>query len=573
MRNSIRNLNKGAGSPHPLLLTVFILTLPYIPSGASAEVNLFTPEMQKIKQTFDTETAQHGVSRTNAVAQFLDRQIETYDQQLAAHKRTGNVTKMGIARTASRALAQMKEGLAAEKLIAMPARVRRELKPEFAVIERELKALQGTHSATASAARKVMFDQFVEACRAQDPALPEPSDLEAAFNRLLATKAPTVAEGQPGDGTATAPVDDVPETPTVLSTSGASMEWAGIGFLQVEANAMDLMEIKIAGVREPSESTGKHMVNQEPYTIRYQPIRIFEPVETAHFQIRSVPGKLPLEVFEWPDAKNQWTFSFRVRPSEEIPSQHVVELMAGYEGVSSLAMLETSQTDTGDGVEPVAKPQETNDVKLTIGSAPDGAAVFLNGRRARIDKRRAVTPCSLTVRAGTYDIVLRKYAFKDAFIKQLEIRKDTTIQRELAMNEKIVDESISVSAAQSWRNSRIRVTKGETFSMIVKGHWGCGSDGELVDAAGYPNDRKFFKYYANAKEHPRQITGANFGALLMRIGSSGPMHKVGLSLRGRARASGFLYFDINESPLPSHRADNLGRLTILFRRSDAARRR
>jgi hypothetical protein len=566
MWNLSRNPNNRTGTPLHIVISLSIAVLAAVPPCTSAEVNLFTPEMQKIKETYLSEFAQHGVSRTNAVAKFLDRHIEKYDQDLTQHKRTGNVTKMGIARTAGRALAKMKQGLDAAKPISMPARVRRELKTEFAAIGEELKALQATHAGTASAARKTLFDQFVEACRAQQKSLPPGNELEDLFNNLLSTKTPDPKPPEPGDGTQPAPMDVVAEVPAVLSMSGPSTEWAGVGFLQVEANAIDLFEIKIGGIREPTESGGEHMMNNEPYIIRYEPVRVFEPVEMSQFQIKSVPGKLPLEILEWPDAKNEWTLSFRVRPGDEIPSKHVVELMAGYEGVSSLAMIEGSQSNEADDEEPADTPVETRKVMLTVKSDPESAGVFLDGRRVRINKRGSRTPCSFEILAGTYDVVIRKYGFNDVFIKQLDVREDTTIVREMEINENIVNETVTISPKQTWRNSRVKVVKGEEFALSVKGRWACGGGGEFVDAAGYPNNRKFFKYYANAEKHPRQVTTANYGALLMRIGGNGKISKTDNSLRERATAAGYIYFDINESVLRSHRADNIGALTVNIRK-------
>jgi hypothetical protein len=106
------------------------------------------------------------------------------------------------------------------------------------------------------------------------------------------------------------------------------------------------------------------------------------------------------------------------------------------------------------------------------------------------------------------------------------------------------------------------VSKGDSIAVEVEGNWSCGSGKELCDTLGYPNNDAFFRYYMDTTSHPRQFVGANYGALLMRIGETGRPIPVGKSLKVSAPEGGSLSFDINEAAGKTFRQDNASALML-----------
>jgi hypothetical protein len=92
------------------------------------------------------------------------------------------------------------------------------------------------------------------------------------------------------------------------------------------------------------------------------------------------------------------------------------------------------------------------------------------------------------------------------------------------------------------------------------GSWSCAPGGEMVDAAGYPNSERFFRYYMDPQRNPRLSQTAHYGALLARILTDGVYHPLSTEASFEADRSGELTLDINEAP--SARRDNKGGVDV-----------
>ena len=129
-----------------------------------------------------------------------------------------------------------------------------------------------------------------------------------------------------------------------------------------------------------------------------------------------------------------------------------------------------------------------------------------------------------------------------------------------ARGESPLDVTIPVSAASAdWTPTGVRVRKGKQVHVTGSGTWSCGSDGEMVDANGYPNNDTYFKYYTDPLQNPRIFPKGNYGQLIARILPEGEVAAIGRQGTFTAAADGEVALTINEAV--NARKDNRGKVS------------
>lgn len=533
--------------------------------------------MQQLRQDHRSAQARIVTDYSNRLETAIAEQVDGFTHMLAESKRAGNIRKMGIARTGVKIFSTMRDELRAAKPVALPERVRRELKDPVAAFGKVLAEINQSHTADQEKLAVTTRKGFQATLEAQGTPPQSNAKLASLLALLLEDRAPVARDKpgppdsgeSPGDGAAGAAAT-APAGPQVLAASGDSEEWATIAYWHASVSSIEILEIPISGQNQTQRTKGQHMMNGAEYTSTFQPMREVEAQPGMQFRLRSVPGKEPAEVLSWPALNNDWTLTLRVRGHGE-ESRHVVEIQAGYAGVSELPLVPGASealTDTTDSAE---VPAVTNTVTVRFESDPPGAVVFVDGRYALRERRLLRTPMTIEVTAAPHDIVMRKRDHRDKIIRQVSFTNGQVLSQALKPDVSQAGQVVRVAARSPWQNSGIRVAKGDRLRIVSWGTWSCGSGGEAVDGNGYPNE-SFFKYYVSHKNGPRQIASGNYGALLIRSGTAGPIQVVGTNLQVAVRSAGVLYFDINETVLRSQRADNRGELTVqVFKRSGPRR--
>ena len=297
-------------------------------------------------------------------------------------------------------------------------------------------------------------------------------------------------------------------------------------------------------------------MNNMDYQTAYRPIRQIALSEEMQFRTKPVPGRRIAEVVDWPTARNGWQMSVRVRSTDSIKSTHGIEIQVGMMNADAIAPVARNEA-----------PARAAPAVVSVSTTPPGATVYVDGERYQEAGRPVLTPCRLMLAEGNHSIALRRRGYRAIVIRNQAVTNGLRLERTLAPNQKTIDTTVEVRANRKWTRSNVSVKKGDQVILAASGRWHCGNRDDGIGPAGYPNNKQYFRYYVDSKKYPRQIAKARYGALLMRIGREGAIHRVGASLRFTAEEDGQLYFDINEDTAASFRRDNGGILSILIRKS------
>ena len=265
----------------------------------------------------------------------------------------------------------------------------------------------------------------------------------------------------------------------------------------------------------------------------YEGLRKLDPGDYA-FRLRRIDKRDVVEVVEWPGPANGGRLTFRTKIVRMIPAPTGFELQCS-----------------------TARP-----VSVPVKTEPAGARVFVDGKAYLEGGREARTPCTLNLPAGKYAVRITLEGHQDVEAKEYEVAEGRSIGARLSPLKDMPGRTVKVDPLRIWADTGVTVSKGDRIRLSVDGEWGCGKQGELTGPAGYdPSQLKFSHYYMNPRNGPKQIDGAPYGALLVRIGTNKISH-IG-TLRGFiAGNAGPLLFDINEEPDPAWRRDNRGALQI-----------
>jgi len=536
----------------------YVSVLVVLGIGArAAEVNLFTPEMQQLRNNYVAEKTAAAESRLGSLRSMISEGRVRYDQMLDRHKVTGNIPGLAVARTGISTFEDFLAQLDKTKDFTFPPRIRRELEEHFTELKQRKAEIDAAHLVAVRAMEDKHLLLLADLCRAQGADVSDPAGLKKLLADLAGAEAPGGA-AEPGGG-------EKPAGPGIVGESGSSSNWVPFARWHATVNGIEILEVSVAGVREKGSFKGRSVMGKE-FEVRYEPIREIAPVGAAQFMVRALPGKQAGEVIQWPSARNRWTMAVRLRPDRGIiPSEHGFELFAGYPGVERAPLVA--------GADPEASPPMTvsladTTVKVRFLTQPDGAAVYVNG--ARIDTRGgpALTPCEVDVPEGKHTVTLKKTGYEDVVLTDFAPAAGQEVARFLRKDPRFVEKALQVSARGKWRNSGIELQAGDIVSIEVEGLWSCGSKGEMVGPEGYPNSQQFYHYYIRPSQSPRQDDKASYGALLMRIGIDGRMAAItARSFRAAIRTAGTLYFDINEAE--SARTDNVGALTLTVHKGPA----
>lgn len=544
-----------------LLVPAVLLAARAALGTGAQEANFFTPEMQALKDAYMEETQALRNRRTQALDNLLNAELENMQRLLEERRRAGNITGMAVARAGIRLFEQCREQLADEGDFVFPEQVRRELRPVVQDVRERRQALDQEHRRALQPVDATYAARLAELCRRQGIERPGGEEANALLQALLTAEPPSEAEAADAPAAETREEDAEPRD---LGRSREAVRWFPLARVFFEVTGIEVMTFPLLGRDEAEVLTNVHVfATGRSYDLRYEPIRVLEPLPEAlpAFRAESLRGERPVDVLQWPSPDNDWEMTVRARPGPQAPSRHGIEIWVGGPGSEKLEVV--------GGVDPerAAPDSDAPVVRVAIRTQPEGALVYVDRRLIRPELEPARTPCIVHMQQGPRDIVLRLRGYEDAVINAFEAREGRTLNWTFRKDPYFLERTVQVSARTPWRPAGVTVQAGDRLSITASGTWSCGPGRERVDAEGYPNNEQFYRYYFDPVAHPRQTNRANYGALIMRIGDRGEMLPVGTRLTLTAETSGELYLDINESDDGRARRDNTGALTVQIQRS------
>ena len=496
------------------LLAFFSIIAPLLSSG---NMDLSTPEMQAIRKGYYERKKECNQVLADQLRKLVERNLEDARERLTEQKRTRNVTGMAVAGKAVRIFENCLDQVEKEGNFDIPEKVRRELMETIEQLRGRKTSIRAEYDKAIAELEASSLNRFTALTAPGE----EPSDMgkmKTLFRDFLVNAPSTNADekaasdhsgmGMPSSGeeeTRKQPSGTPDDTaPDVIASSGEADAWLLFARWHATVSGMEVVNVPIAGRAEAEKESHFSPMTESEVETRYEAIQEINPTTGSVFRVKSIAGKNPADVLRWPSAGNNWTMQFRVRPGNNIPSEHAIELQVNRSDVQPPLPREKLPVLPGDAQEKEPSPEEAQSKpkKLSHASAP-----------------------------GEYKVIV-------------------------------------VMARAGWRFSGVSVKKGDFLKTSVSGLWNCGSRGEKTDAEGYPNDDRFRHYYRGAAAVKRQLESANYGALLIRIGEKGRLGAIGTKASMISPQDGILYFDVNEATDAQSRLDNNGSLTVHISRYD-----
>jgi hypothetical protein len=544
--------------------TVAPSSKPMLPATSGAEFRTIVALHGKALQTV-------AETRRQALSRLLQQHLDEADQLLKERKKTRNVTGVAVATTARDLFASALTNLEATGSFEMPEKVRRELETTMADFNTARQRVETTFANDKARIRKEHLDQFAAALYKIAPAAKRDGSealIEARFDEMVAGK-DTQATPPAGGGVTNAPAvgglasgttnvpsvaGSAPELPRIMGSSGEAAEWATVGQWSGTMMGLDVITVPLLEMQKGT-NTQDHFnpIVGENSKWEYVALQVLPPASGMVFRLRRVPERLGVEPVEWPSPRNNHSLVIRVPPADSTnrPAFDLQVALPGRDLGSFFA---------GAALESSASAKPLPPVTLSIQTVPPGASVWVDA----VLLRDLWTPCRVRIPGGgRHALRLALPGYLPVSVTNQSFPADRVLKWTFQPDPRVVRKSLAVSAgSEGWTTDGTRVSKGDSIAVEVEGSWSCGSGKELCDTLGYPNNDAFFRYYMDTTSHPRQFVGANYGALLMRIGETGRPIPVGKSLKVSAPEGGSLSFDINEAAGKTFRQDNASALML-----------
>ncbi len=513
-------------------------------SASQLGVDLFSQEIESLKESFNSALQRWQESRKKILVNFLEDQISSAREWYAEQRRIRNVRGMAVSGNAVNMLEEALDKLKESGEFELPDSedVRPELKDFLENIDVKMQAALQPAVERKRQLEEQGFSRFKDLVDEQVEGV-SADDLKTIFTDwsrgLYVQDEPDPQD--PGVAPATA-ADRL-----YFAQRGDAEEWFTVGTWQVDSRALSIFEVP---VYDGADDRGRHtdVMTRAVSEWSYSHETDLNREHFYAFRLRALPDMKPVDVVSWPSQRNEWALEVRTRRE------------AGKYGFA----LQAGRT-TGPGGRKVAESQTS----VPVITEPAGARVFVNGRRYFAPGTDSVTPLNINLGEGRYTIRLELGDHLSETIEDVRARSGTRIQHSFKHVSELPGTRLTYTAGRTWHRTSVEVDEGDKIWITVEGDWVAGFRGEAVGPEGY--SREDFPHYYEG-EDLRKFPGANYGALLMKIGQQ--YHDAPARVEDRrakpvgrrtgisADTWGHIWFDINEKEGQEHRRVNRGALNI-----------
>lgn len=512
--------------------------------------DLGTLEMQQLRGDCAAQRTEAARQRVEGLRKLLDEQIENARNAAVKAKVSGNITAQAAATSAVRLFTEAKASFEKDGTYAIAGSVRHDLENTVDLYKRNAQVIEDKQTSALRTANKAAAARLAEILKAQKTPVTDDDKLQEILAKLVGTGA-TAAGATNAVTAAAAATNAAPAAPaTVLGSSGQTANWTPLVRLEIVIHdAVEVVRVPLAGLNAVRTIKGTGAMDA-PWEVFATPLQELTAGDAAPaFRAQSLPPLKPVDVLAWPAPGNGWTLEMRAK-ADQIPSRHGLVVEVDAAACHALG-------GAGAPAHPLGPP-----VKVHFETVPDGAYVLLGSRPlTAADSKPLLTPFECLVPVDTVDIRFRKRGCQDAMLLQANLTSNAIFRARLQPVPGFVERTVEVSAiGLEWVASGIKVKKGNQVRIAASGTWACGSGGEAVDADGYPNNDKFYKYYLDPARCPRLLKSANYGALLASVLPGGEAVAVGKQGDLPVAADGEIAFGINETAAFKH--DNHGKLSV-----------
>lgn len=532
--------------------------------------DLTTPDVQKLKSEAAVQHAEIGKQRSDALRKLIDDQLESVRQALSKAKVSGNITATASGTVAVKLFTDVKAAFEKDGTYAVAGNVRRDLENTVDEFKRSAQAIEDKQAAALRNLNKSCVVRLGEILARQKTPVADEAKLLDLWTPLLGAAAavpaatgtnavPAAGVAAPAGGTNAAAA--LPPPAGVLASSGETANWTPLVKLEITVHdALEVVSVPLTGITAPKSFDGVGGMGNA-WQVQATPYQELNPGSTAPaMRVQSLPPLKPVEVVGWPSARNNWTIELRTK-ADRIPSRHGVLVEtdgAACKAVPGGAPAPTAVTGPATAVHsntPAAM------IKVRFESQPDGAFVLVGNLPLADQNKPLVTPFDYTLSSNPADITFRKRGYKDQVLRQMFPSTNSPFRVTLVEAPGFSDVTVVISATGAeWVPTGVRVRKGNQVRVAASGTWSCGSDGEMVDAGGYPNNDTYSKYYIDPIQSPRISPKGNYGQLIARILPDGEIAAVGRQGAFLVASDGEVALAINEAA--GARKDNHGSVKV-----------
>ena len=309
------------------LLTALLVT------AASAQTpDLNRPEIQALRSEFLQRRDAIDTTRRMVLEAMLSKQLEEQQQQQRQAKIRGNTTRHADATQAIALFEKALADLEKEDRFDFPKNVRPALERMLALCVRAREAEEETRTATRKALDNTFIARFTALLEQQDmhgldrqqvqthwqAVLDRITPAEPAEHAAPPADIPAPAAGAATDGPVP-PTDD-----TVLQVRGEAANWTPVADMEFTVQTMEIIALPLFDLTETETRTGTGLESGAPWRASLKPLRPFARPAGAPpaMRLRSIPGRHPVDVVEWPSQRNGWKIVLRIRPPASGTSLH-----------------------------------------------------------------------------------------------------------------------------------------------------------------------------------------------------------------------------------------------------------
>lgn len=513
-------------------------------SASELGLDLFTEKFAKLKEGYRSNIERLQKLRVKAQTDFLEDEEQQARDGYAEQKRVRNVKGMAVAGKIVNLLDEAIDELSESGEFVFPDKggQRPEVKDFISGLEGRLEQQIAPYEKKQNEIVAEGLRRFGLLAREQVPDL-DSGDLETIFSDWIAGnyKSSTGAPESPAKAVERQSQPGTADRLYFVQSADAD-DWFKVGTFKVDSRGMDIFSIPIYANRDIAD-TKQNVISSTRSNWSYEHSGDLQQRRYYSFRLKRLKDFEPVSVVAWPSQRNNW--SIEVRTGID-PAQYGFELEAG--------------VAVGPDGRAVAKERFDIDVV----SDPAGARVYVDGERRYPPGDDFVTPLTIALEKGEYDVALRKDDYLPSRIDSFTAEPRARIEASLTHESELPGQRVMFSPGKSWHRTKVEVETGDKIWIVAEGNWTIGRKGEAVGPQGYPRG-EYSHYYGGELRKNRQ---AKYGALLMKIGEeyygapSEVEDKRAIVVNQRvgvtAKTWGEIWLDVNEREDADLRRDNRG---------------
>jgi hypothetical protein len=552
------------------------------PAAAKSPVDTLDvtgPEYQAIRDSYQAAKAPADAARLTAFRPILKRFIDQAEDMLKEKKKVRNIKGVAIANAAKELFESALTNLETRQQLELPEKVRRELEPMLAEFKSATAPFETEYSNALARLDAAHYARFVELVAKAKPSAVVPAEqekLKAKFAEFVQTTTAPAATGTdtnaPAATTNPPPAETtnesefaaatnvatgaVPLPPGIMAASGEATNWVTVARWTGQMMGMDVVNIPVVGREGSVPSEQFNMMSGENSKLLFKSLHTLPPQEGYVYRLKRIPSMDPVTVLEWPRPQNDYSLTIRTSASTKYPCPNGFELQVSLPEAELMALFPSARQETvGDTNAPP--------VSVQIDTEPTGAVVYVDNVAYRDGDGFRRTPCELKLLPGRHAVHVALPGYLDMGVPNFNFETNTSFTWRFKLDPRATRKVIKVSSVTPWTSTGIKIDKGDLVIIDASGTWSCGVKKETCGPEGYsPRSQQFYHYYLSPESSPRQLPGADYGALLMKVGDSGAPRAVGKKLKLIAKEDGLVYFDINEVTDNRLRRDNAGAMEV-----------